>query len=121
VRRDSSGVLHFLGRMDRMVKIRGQRVELDEVESLMSAHPIVFEAAAFAIPDGNDSQQIIAVISCREGETVEPSALFKYAREHLPGYAVPAEIAVAESLPHNSSGKIDRKKLSEQKLATTLP
>lgn len=118
--RDSAGNLHFLGRVDRMIKVRGQRVELDEVESVLSSHQAVFEAAAITAPDGSDSNKIMAAIALKSGEHVDKTELLRYARARLSAYAVPAEFAFMPQLPHNSSGKIDRMLLTEQWPDTTL-
>lgn len=114
VYRDSAGILHFLGRVDRMVKVRGQRVELDEVESVLSSHPAVFEAAVFASADGVGSHQVLAAVTLKSGKQISQSELKKLARQQLSACAVPTEIAIRHTLPHNSSGKIDRKSLAEQ-------
>lgn len=115
--RHSDGLLRFLGRMDRMVKIRGQRVELDEVESVLASHPAVFEAAAFVVPDCFDNWQIVAAVSLKKGESIGSAALQRHARSKLSSYSVPAHLEIPEQLPHNSSGKIDRKQLATQWIA----
>lgn len=115
--RKSDGLLRFLGRVDRMVKIRGQRVELDEIEAVLTAHKAVFEAAAFVVPHKFDSLQIIAVVTLLAEATEEAFALQRYARGKLSSYAVPQQIEVREQLPHNSSGKIDRKQLAQSWIA----
>ena len=117
VLRHTDGNLHFLGRVDRMVKIRGQRVELDEVESVLAGHSSVVEAAAFTIPDGSGSQTILAAVTIKDEQEVDQQALLDFARTQLSTYAVPLEIDIKTTLPHNSSGKIDRKILREQRIA----
>lgn len=112
--RHSDGLLRFLGRVDRMVKIRGQRVELDEVESVLVSHPAVFEAAAFVVPYHVDNWQIVAAVALKTGETTDATELLRHARSKLSSYAVPQHMEIPEQLPHNSSGKIDRKQLATQ-------
>lgn len=114
VSRDTDGTLHFLGRADRMIKVRGQRVELDEVESVLASHPAVFEAAVFSIADQQGSQEIIAAVSTKNAQPTDDAAIARYARTRLPAYAIPAHIKLLDNLPHNSSGKIDRKRLATE-------
>lgn len=112
--RHTDGLLRFLGRVDRMVKIRGQRVELDEVESVLASHPSVFEAAAFVVPHHFDNWQIVAAVTLKAGESTDTAELLRHARSKLSSYAVPLHMEIPEQLPHNSSGKIDRKQLATQ-------
>ena len=60
--RHADGLLRFLGRKDRMIKTRGHRVELDDVEAALVSHPGVQEAAAFAVPDGRVSRDVAAAV-----------------------------------------------------------
>jgi len=112
--RQADGNLQFIGRVDRMVKIRGHRVELDEVESVLAGHPGISEAVAFVVPDGFDSLKIIAAATRPQGSVTDEADLLGYARKKLPPYAMPASIELLSALPHNSSGKINRKLLAEQ-------
>ena len=112
--RQADGNLQFIGRVDRMVKVRGHRVELDEVELVLAGHPGVSEAVAFAVPDGFDSLKIVAAATRSQGSVTDEADLLGYARKKLPLYATPASIELLSALPHNSSGKINRKLLAEQ-------
>ena len=111
VYRHEDGQLRFLGRNDRMIKTRGHRVELDEVEATLAAHDSVLEAAAFTIPGEHGSVSIMAAVTPKPAISVDSNVLFKFARSKLPPYAVPREITSMTSIPHTSSGKIDRRAL----------
>ena len=113
------GQLRFLGRMDRMIKTRGHRVELDEVEAALGSHNKVIEAAAFVVPDTHSSNQIIAAVEIRNGSETDMSALFKHVKEKLPPYAVPRDLLILDALPHTSSGKVDRRNLKNTYLQQT--
>jgi amino acid adenylation domain-containing protein len=115
--RQVDGNLQFIGRIDRMVKVRGYRVELDEVESVLTGHSDVSEAAAFTVPDGSDSLKIIAAVTLAKGAVADTADVLRLARKKLPPYAVPENIELLTTLPHNSSGKINRKLLAEQWMA----
>ncbi|MBX2882800.1 MAG: amino acid adenylation domain-containing protein [Granulosicoccus sp.] len=113
------GLLRFLGRVDRMVKTRGHRVELDEVEAALSGHPKVAEAAAFVVVDELQSQLIMAAVTLKSQLTSDSKQLLPYIKEKLPVYALPVQIYVREELPHTSTGKIDRRVLSAAYSPTT--
>ncbi len=119
VYRDESGLFQLVGRKDRMVKTRGHRVELDEVESALNSHPGVEQAAVFAVPDGEGSNQIEAAVILRReivGVPPDDAALKKHVAAILPRYAVPREVSVVADLPRTSSGKADRVALATQRI-----
>lgn len=102
------GDLAFMGRRDRQIKARGNRVELDEVEAVMLAHPSVHEAAVYALADAEDSLQPHAEVILVAGSGATTTDLRTHASRALPSYAVPASISIREGFPRTSSGKIDR-------------
>ncbi|MEZ5066042.1 MAG: amino acid adenylation domain-containing protein [bacterium] len=108
--RDADGTLHFVGRRDRQIKIRGYRVELDEVEAALAAQPGVEEAAVFA--PASDPPRIEAAVILRPGAETAAGALEDGVRRILPPYAVPARIALAEDFPRTTSGKVDYRALA---------
>ena len=107
VRRGDDGVLHFLGRRDRMVKARGQRVELDEVEQALNSLPDVEEAAVFASKDSDGVVLINAAIVPRRPR-LRPSDVMAALSSRLPAAAIPGVIQLLDSFPRTTSGKIDR-------------
>jgi amino acid adenylation domain-containing protein len=112
VREDEDGTLWFLGRADRQVKVRGYRVELDEVEAVLIAHPQVEAAAAFILKneEGGANEVGVACIPL-SGEKISTGDLQRYLKGRLPAYEVPSHIMVVEELPRTSTGKIDRRAL----------
>jgi len=117
--RDQDGQLRFLGRLDRMIKTRGHRVELDEIETVLNGHIGVMEAAAYTVPDEHDSVSVLVAVERKSNYTIDANELFALARAKLPPYAVPREITVMTAIPHTSSGKIDRKALTNNWLQQT--
>lgn len=108
------GNYRYRGRKDRLVKIRGYRVEMDEVEVALLAHPNVEGAAAYPVPDGEGSNMIeVSVIPKQEG-TLGESELMEHLAKRLPPYAKPAKIDILLEFPKTSTGKIDRRKLRDQ-------
>lgn len=112
--RHEDGLLRFLGRQDGMVKTRGHRVELAEVEAILCSHPAVLEAAAYVVPDGAVSTIILATVTTHGGRAEDAAEIIRHARTRLPAYAVPQDLFVVPDLPRTTSGKIDRKKLREE-------
>jgi len=106
------GVVTYLGRQDRQVKVRGAIANLGEVESLCEGDPQVEKAAALKDADG-----IVVVLVLRphvqgERDSIVAQVLHR-CRESLPSWMIPREILVATSLPTNSSGKVDYSRLRE--------
>ena len=114
--RHSDGELRFLGRKDRMVKTRGYRVELDEVEAALASHDGVSEAAAFTVPDGHGSKVIFASVTVHGTGGADPAAIMRHARNKIPVYALPQDIEIVDDFPRTSSGKIDRNRLAAQRM-----
>jgi acyl-coenzyme A synthetase/AMP-(fatty) acid ligase len=103
---DEAGDFVFLGRRDGMVKTRGYRVELGEVESALYAHPAVREAVVLPVPDELLGSRLRAVIGADDGLTREE--VLDHCRRRLPGYMVPDVVEFCRALPRTSTGKIDR-------------
>ncbi|MEZ4240533.1 MAG: condensation domain-containing protein [Myxococcota bacterium] len=101
---DGTVTLH--GRSDQQVKIRGNRVELGEVEAALAAHPDVAAAAAAVGPEPDPV--LLAWVEPRAGATPQPEALRDYARVRLPAAAVPSRIGVVATIPRTPNGKVDR-------------
>jgi amino acid adenylation domain-containing protein len=114
VRLRPDGLLEFLGRVDRQVKVNGKRVELDEVESALRRAPQVADAAAVAY-SGPDGQTRIAayLVPSRPGEGGSIQRLLGFLRDELPDYMVPASFTLLDALPLTATGKVDRSKLPQ--------
>lgn len=112
VNRRADGNLMFLGRKDRQVKVRGYRVELDDIERTLSNHPEVQEAGVYWILNGSE-KEIHATIICGQNSKVDETSLKNYLKSCLSTYAIPNRITLVDDLPRTGSGKIDRKHLKE--------
>ncbi|MEI7031926.1 amino acid adenylation domain-containing protein [Streptomyces pratensis] len=108
----ADGVLEFLGRRDRQVQLRGFRVELDEIESVLSTHTDVREAAVDVLGEGG-GERLGAAVACAPDVDAESLVrrLHAHARDRLPSYMVPARIVATAELPLTTSGKADRSRL----------
>lgn len=113
VRALPDGSFDYLGRRDQMVKIRGHRVELGEVESVVENHDDVVEAAAVAVGEGVDTR-LVVFVAPRSGRDLGVLALRQYLTQHLPRYMVADEVRILSPLPRNDNGKIDRLVLKQR-------
>jgi hypothetical protein len=105
------GNFELVGRRDHQVKIRGQRVELGEVESVVRSVPGVHECVALVWGEEPDDQRLAAYVVAAGGRTLDVRALQQAARASLPDVMAPSSFTVLDSLPLNANGKIDRKAL----------
>ncbi|RKT52820.1 amino acid adenylation domain-containing protein [Saccharothrix australiensis] len=110
-RRD--GVLEFLGRRDRQVKIDGSRVELREIELVLASLHRVEEAVVALVegPDGGEHLCGWVTVARDADRRALPSALRRRLRDRLPAFMVPTEIRVVDDMPLTSNGKVDRERL----------
>jgi amino acid adenylation domain-containing protein len=113
---DGAGDYVFRGRRDRMVKKRGYRVELGEIETCLYRYPAVRQAAVIAV-EGADGVRIKALICTEDGRRLSQIALKAFCAEHLPLYMVPDLFEFPRSLPTTSTDKIDYQQLKEWSLA----
>ncbi len=120
VRELDDGNLEFHGRSDRQIKIRGNRVELDEIQAVILRLPGILTVAAFASfdPATNDRRAVVAVILSEHAELSANEILIE-TRKRLPIYAVPSEVIITERFPQTTSGKTDYIALEKQFSATT--
>ncbi|POY33488.1 non-ribosomal peptide synthetase [Mycobacterium kansasii] len=105
------GNIEYLGRRDDQVKIRGVRIEPAEVEVALQRHPGIVENAVVADNDGRGNTRLVAHIVAARGAAPSVAELRRFLLQQLPAAMVPAVFAITESLPHTSSGKVDRRAL----------
>lgn len=111
VRWGTDGQLHFIGRRDHQVKIRGIRVELGEIESTLTEHPAVRDAVVVL-----DGERLVAYLVPVIGADLVEAAVHAQVIDRLPGHMVPsAYVAIAE-VPRTANGKLDRNALPEPPL-----
>lgn len=108
VRWASDGTLHFVGRTDFQVKLRGHRIELGEVEAALRTAPGVLDAVVLRREDRPDHPRLVGYVT---GYGVQPAAVRRVAAGRLPAYMVPADVVVLPELPRTPNGKVDRKAL----------
>jgi amino acid adenylation domain-containing protein len=109
---DEDGNYVYLGRQDGMVKTRGYRVELGEVEAALHGHPAIHEAVVLPVPDELLGSRLRAVISADGAGGLTREEVLDHCRRRLPGYMVPDMVEFCEALPRTSTGKVDRARLA---------
>ncbi len=108
----ADGTIDFLGREDRQVKLRGFRIELEEIETELCRHPGVAQAVVDVRRDAADSV-LEAFVVPAHGARLEAADLRAFLDARLPGYMVPSRFALLETLPLTPNGKIDRAALPD--------
>ncbi|MGE3283106.1 MAG: amino acid adenylation domain-containing protein [Alphaproteobacteria bacterium] len=111
VREQEKGVYIYLGRRDRMVKRRGFRVELGEIETALNNHPDVMEAAVIAKSDSDGQVSVEAFLAWSAASEPSILQLKKYCTGALPAYMAPDRFRFLPSLPKTSTDKVDYQKL----------
>jgi amino acid adenylation domain-containing protein len=107
VAEDQPGVYRYIGRRDRMVKKRGYRVELGEIESCLYRHAAVREAAVVALPDDAAGVRIKAHVSHRGEKRPSLIELKTFCSQQLPLYMIPDSFEFHPTLPKTSTDKVD--------------
>jgi len=111
VRIDENGDYEYIGRRDRMVKRRGYRVELGEIEAALYSHEHVDEAAVVAIPDAENGVLIRAFLNWSGDKPPSLIAMKQFCSKKLPLYMIPDKFTPVDSLPKTSTAKVDYQKL----------
>jgi acyl-coenzyme A synthetase/AMP-(fatty) acid ligase len=107
------GDLAFVARADRQVKVRGHRVELEEVEGALLSLTTVEEAAVFTVEDGEGSSALrAAVVVGGGGSPPAERDILGELRSLLPPYALPAEVRIVDAMPRTPTGKVDLRALA---------
>jgi acyl-CoA synthetase (AMP-forming)/AMP-acid ligase II len=114
VRLNADGNYEFLGRRDHMIKVRGFRVELGEIENVLASCPGVLEAVAVPLPDAVAGNRLVASVVPSSGEQLKAADLRAYCSRFLPTYMVPEQIDIRETMIRTSTGKADRQSLYEE-------
>ncbi|QBM22400.1 enterobactin non-ribosomal peptide synthetase EntF [Citrobacter arsenatis] len=119
-----NGAVEYLGRSDDQLKIRGQRIELGEIDRVMQQMPDIEHAVAHACvfnqaaATGGDARQLVGYLVSQSGLPLDTSALRESLREKLPAHMVPTVLLQLAELPLSANGKLDRKALPMPQLTS---
>jgi thioesterase domain-containing protein/acyl carrier protein len=107
------GSIDFVGRVDGQVKLRGFRIELQEIEAALAQHPDVGKSIVVAKHRGGSEKALVGYVVPSNGNRPSSDAMRNFLREKLPDYMVPSAFVVLDSLPLTPNGKVDHAALPE--------
>ena len=120
VRCNRDGALEFLGRADRQVKVRGFRVEPQEIEAVLSQMEGVSQCAVLAWQDNTEGKRLAAYVVPAAGITLNPENVSRGLKERLPAHMSPSDLVFLEALPLTVNGKLDRAALPKPERKSSL-
>jgi amino acid adenylation domain-containing protein len=109
---DPDGRLHYLGRTDALVKLRGMRIELTEIEAVLAAQPGITGAAVTVKSGPGRIQHLVGYLTSENGPA-DPVALRAALAEQLPPHMIPGHVVTVPALPQTGTGKVDRRALPD--------
>ncbi|MFE1744007.1 amino acid adenylation domain-containing protein [Coleofasciculus sp. H7-2] len=115
-RYQADGTIEYLGRCDRQVKLRGFRIELEEIESVLAQHPQIRDVVVL-IREDEPGPKLVAYVVPKSAAVPTVSELRSYLQQQLPEYSIPSAFVTLEFLPLTPNGKIDRQKLPSPGIA----
>ncbi|MFG0803261.1 enterobactin non-ribosomal peptide synthetase EntF [Leclercia sp. GLN_9] len=122
-----NGAVEYLGRSDDQLKIRGQRIELGEIDRAMLTLPDVAQAVTHACvinqaaDTGGDARQLVGYVVSESGLPLDRDALLTILKTQLPPHMVPVVLLQLSALPLSANGKLDRKALPLPELTVKTP
>ncbi len=116
VRYLSDGNIEFIGRADTQVKVRGFRIELQEIEALLSQHPNVRQAIVIVSPEEFNKRLVAYIVT--DIESLDTKEMRQFLLKQLPEYMIPNSFVQLDVLPLTLNGKVDRQRLSAALLSS---
>jgi amino acid adenylation domain-containing protein len=116
VRLQEDGNYLYIGRRDHMVKVRGHRVELGDIEAALEEHPDIHEVAALVIGSGMQARLIAYVVINTNKQAPSLLEIKRHCAERLPRYMIVDVVRVLPALPRTRNGKVDRLALSSNEI-----
>jgi long-chain acyl-CoA synthetase len=113
---DEDGLLYFVGRTDDIIKTRGEKVSVVEVENVLHTMDGVRQAAVVGVLDEILGQALRAYVVLEEGAALNELEILRFARSRLENFMVPREILLLDELPHTESGKVLKRTLLERQI-----
>jgi acyl-CoA synthetase (AMP-forming)/AMP-acid ligase II/thioesterase domain-containing protein len=111
---DEEGFLFLQGRVKEMINRGGEKITSVEIEGVLAEHPAVAEAAAFAMPHKLLGEEVAAAVVLKPGADASLDEIVAFAGERLAEFKIPRAMRIADELPHNSIGKLQRAGLAER-------
>ncbi|WP_367128662.1 amino acid adenylation domain-containing protein [Saccharothrix sp. HUAS TT1] len=121
VRWRADGQIVFLGRSDHQVKVRGFRIELSEIETVLTRHPDVRACAVVVREDRPGERRLVGYVVPTDDADPDPAAVREHLAAELPDHMVPSALVVIDHLPLGPGGKLDRAALPAPESRSTAP
>ena len=118
---DAEGYLFLTGRLKELINRGGEKIAPVEIDQALLAHPAVQQAVTFALPHPTLGEEVAAAVVLREAPPVTPAELQQFLAQSVADFKIPRQITVVSEIPKGPTGKIQRRKLSEQLAASLLP
>ncbi len=106
--KDEEGNYHYVGRKDHMIKSRGYRIEIGDIEAAIYSHKAIKEATVTAVPDDLVGHRIKAFVSLHQQDALDAMDIQEHCSHNIPRYMIPEEIEILDALPKTVTGKIDK-------------
>lgn len=123
VRRDSRGLIYFLGRKKDVVRRSGQNISTAEVESVLRLLPLVKDAAVIPVPDeirGEEAKAYVLLTDGASPEDLPPSEIIQFCQKHLAGYKVPRYLEYRfGAFPRTASMRVKKEELKTERASLT--
>lgn len=103
------GQIAFAGRLDEQIKVRGYRVEPNEVTAVLSRHPAIRECAVVACGDNAADKSLLAYVVFNSASEAKAEGLRQFLSTQLPEFMIPSRFVSMDELPLNAGGKVDRR------------
>lgn len=113
-RREADGTIHFIGTMTRMIKSAAENIYPPEVETCLTSHPEIKEAAIIGVPDEQFTQSVKAVVALKEGSTITAEQIIEHCRARIASYKKPKTVEFVDALPRTGTGSTDYDALDDK-------
>jgi fatty-acyl-CoA synthase len=110
---DADGYITYVGRLKLMLKVGGENVSVEEVESVIAGHDAIAACAVVGVSDHRKGEAVRAYVTLRPRQTVQRQELHSWLEPRLARFKMPREIVFVEALPRLANGKLDRVRLSQ--------
>jgi acyl-CoA synthetase (AMP-forming)/AMP-acid ligase II len=104
---DADGTVVLLGRGSVSINTGGEKVYPEEVESILKAHPAIFDAVVVGVTDERWGERVVGVVQPRSGAKPELGEVQEFCRDKLAGFKIPRELCLVEEIVRSPSGKAD--------------
>jgi crotonobetaine/carnitine-CoA ligase len=117
--READGAFRFVDRLKDAIRRRGENISTYEVEQVLQSHPAVAAVAVYPVRSELAEDEVMAALTARPGETLDPAELARFCATRLPYFAIPRYVDIVADLPRTENGKVQKYKLRERGITPT--